>query len=121
LCSWSVFLLHLDDDFTNTSAVDLSHQLNLVNSLLNLVTVKVLHQLSFDRLNVQGSTVHITDVIFNIKPFALTEDSFHDLSVASLNGLLSGRGDNPATLRVTGTVFSSPLTTKDTLILKPFV
>jgi uncharacterized linocin/CFP29 family protein len=55
--------------------------------------LEVLHQLSFDHLNVQRVAVDVFDVILNVKKLALTEDRFHDLRVASLNGLLSGGGD----------------------------
>ena len=97
LSSRSVLLLCLNSDLTDTCTVDLSHQFNLVNSLLNLVTVEVFHQLSFELLNVQGSAVNVLQIILNIEPLALPEQGLHNFSVSSLNRLLCGRGDDTAT------------------------
>ena len=119
LCSRYVLFLSLDNDLTDASTVDLSHQFNLVDSLTNLVLLKVIHQLSFNHGDIKLITVHILNVILNVKEVTLTKDSFHDLSVASLNCLLSSRGNDTATLRVPSLVLSSPDTTEDTLVFVP--
>ena len=59
LGGWLKDLLGLDDDLANASAVDFSHQLDLVDGLPNLVLLKILHQLGFKHLNVQRIAVYV--------------------------------------------------------------
>ena len=104
LSSRDIFFFCLDDQLTDTCTIDLSHQLDVVDRLLDLVLLEVFHQLVLQGFNVKGITVHISDVVFDVKELTLTEDSFHDLSMPCLNCLLCSRGDDTAALALTSLI-----------------
>ena len=82
--------LSLDDDFADASAVNLSHQLDLVDGFADFVLLEVLHQLRFEHGDIHRVAVHIFQVVLDVKELALAKDRLHDLRVARLHGLLSG-------------------------------
>ena len=92
------YLLRLDYDLANAGSVDFRHQFNLVNRLSNLVYLEILHHLQFQGFNVQRIAVYILQIVFDVEKVTLAKDCLHNLSVASLNGLLCGRSNNTAAL-----------------------
>ena len=113
--------LGLDDDFADAGAVNLGHQLDLVDGLADFVLLEVLHELRLEHSHVQRVAVDVADVIGDVKKLALAEDRFHDLRVARLDGLLGGGRDDPRAFRVTNLVLCGPLTTENTLVFQPGV
>ena len=113
--------LRFDDDFADAGAVNLGHQLDLVNRLANLVLFEVLHELRLEDSHIQRVAVHIPEVVGDVKVLTLTENRLHDLRMARLNGLLRRWSDDPRALRVPNLVLCGPLTPENALILQPGV
>ena len=89
-----VFHLGANDDLTNACSVNLSQELDLVDRLFDLVFLEVFGELRAQRFDVDRLLIGVLQVVFNIKKLARAEDRFHDLRVASFDGLLGRRGDN---------------------------
>ena len=119
LRSWFIFCVRSHSDFTNACAIDFSHQLDVVNALLNLIALEIFHEKLLNSFHIHWVAVYIFDIIFNVKEFPLTKDGFNHFSMACFHSLLRGRTNDAATLALTSFVFRGPLTTEDTLILFP--
>ena len=118
---WLKDFLGLDDNFANASAVDLCHQLNLVDRLADLVLFEILHQLCLEDRHIERIAVHIPEIILDVKELALAKNRLHDLGMAGFDSLLGSWSDDSGTLGVTNLVFSGPLATEDALVFQPRV
>ena len=120
-CSWLKACHFLNNNFTNACSINFSHQLDVVNAFLNFVLLKIFHQQGFKAFHIHWVLVYIQNVILNVKELSVAKDGLNNFSVASFYCWLGGRRNNTATLALTGFIFSSPLTTENTLILFPIV
>ena len=113
--------LRFYDDFADSSAVNLGHQLDLVDGLADFVLLEVLHELRLEHGDVHRVAVDVPNVVGDVKELTLAENRLHDLRVARLDGLLGGRSDDARALRVPNLVLCGPLTPENTLVLHPGV
>ena len=111
-------LFLLDNDLANASSVDFCHQLNLVNGFPDLVQLEIFHQLRFEHRNIKRIVIYVPQIVSNIEKLALAKDCLHDLSVSSLNCLLSGGSNDAASLRFSGFVLCCPLSSENTLVFQ---